>query len=136
MVENVSPQQAWEGLQSDPRACVVDVRTHAEWTFIGVPDLDGRGRPPVMIPWQIWPGMQVNPGFLGQLQTAGVTADQPVYFLCRTGGRSLAAALAAEAAGYARCFNVSDGFEGAIDAAGHRGRLSGWKAAGLPWRQS
>jgi rhodanese-related sulfurtransferase len=38
-------------------------------------------------------------------------------------------------AGYTT-YNVANGFEGQIDAAGHRGTLNGWKAEDLPWRQS
>jgi hypothetical protein len=39
-------------------------------------------------------------------------------------------------AGYSRCFNVSEGFEGRLDPERHRGLVEGWKAAGLPWTQS
>ena len=50
--------------------------------------------------------------------------------------RSLAAARLMGALGYERCFNVTDGFEGPPDGAGHRGTVAGWKASGLPWRQT
>jgi hypothetical protein len=43
--------------------------------------------------------------------------------------------MALTAAGYSRCYNVSEGFEGGLDAEHHRGRAGGWKAAGLPWVQ-
>jgi rhodanese-related sulfurtransferase len=78
----------------------------------------------------------VNPDFVGDLQRAGLRPEAPVAFLCRSGVRSKAAAEAATAAGYAAAYNVSDGFEGPPDATGHRGTTGGWKAAGLPWRQS
>jgi rhodanese-related sulfurtransferase len=64
-----------------------------------------------------------------------VRPERPVLFLCRSGVRSAAAAEAAARAGYAHAYNVTEGFEGPLDADGHRG-VSGWKAAGLPWRQS
>ena len=79
--------------------------------------------------------MQVNAAFVDQLKQAGFTPDQHVYFLCRSGVRSLAAAQAAQAAGFPHAYNVADGFEGPPDGDGHRGHLSGWKADGLPWRQ-
>ena len=86
--------------------------------------------------WQDFPSGEINADFTGELGRAAADRDRPVYFLCRSGARSLAAARAAEAAGYGRVFNVADGFEGPPDAAGHRGNREGWKAAGLPWRQS
>jgi rhodanese-related sulfurtransferase len=135
MVEDVSPQQAWQALRSNQAARLVDVRTDAEWNFVGGPDLGELGQQPVLISWQIYPAMQVNSAFIAQLREAGLKEDEHLYFLCRTGGRSLAAAKAAEAAGFAHTYNVSDGFEGPLDAAGHRGTIAGWKAQGLPWRQ-
>ena len=135
MVENVSPRQAWQALQSDPQAQLVDVRTEAEWTFVGLPDLDDAGKQPVLIPWQVYPAMAVHPDFVGALRKAGLTPEHRVHFLCRSGARSMAAAQAAQAAGFAQVFNVVDGFEGNPDAEGHRGVDAGWKAEGLPWRQ-
>ncbi len=135
MVENVSPAQAWAALRADPKAQLVDVRTDAEWSLIGLPDLIEAGKQAVLLQWQTYPAMQPNPRFLDQLKEIGFTADQHLYFICRTGGRSMAAARAAEAAGFSHTYNVADGFEGPPDTAGHRGTQSGWKAAGLPWRQ-
>ncbi|HUA76941.1 MAG TPA: rhodanese-like domain-containing protein [Acetobacteraceae bacterium] len=136
MVENVSPGAAWQALTEDPDAVLCDVRTEPEWAFVGMPDLNPAGKEPVLIPWQVYPTMQVNPSFLDALRQAGVRPDQRVFFICRSGGRSMAAARAAEAAGYAHAFNVAGGFEGPTDPAGHRGTEAGWKAEGLPWRQS
>ncbi len=135
MVEDVPPQAAWEALRTDPAAQLIDVRTDAEWNFVGVPDLLAAGKQAVLIPWQVYPAMAVNGQFTSHLAEAGLTPEHHLYFICRTGGRSLAAARAAQAAGYAHAFNVADGFEGPPDAAGHRGTAAGWKAAGLPWRQ-
>jgi rhodanese-related sulfurtransferase len=135
MVQNVAPTQTWEALQANENAQLVDVRTDVEWNFIGLPDLSAAGKEPILIPWQVYPAMQRNPSFEDSLRAAGLTPDQPVYFICRTGGRSMAAAQAAEAAGFPNVFNVADGFEGPPDATGHRGTTAGWKAADLPWRQ-
>jgi rhodanese-related sulfurtransferase len=135
MVENVTPEAAWQALSDDPDAVLCDVRTEPEWAFVGVPDLSPAGKEAVLIPWQVYPAMQVNASFLDALREAGVTPEQRVFFMCRSGGRSLAAARAAEAAGYTRAFNVDGGFEGPTDSSGHRGHTAGWKADGLPWRQ-
>jgi rhodanese-related sulfurtransferase len=135
MVENISPQQTWASLQAEPHAQLVDVRTDAEWAYVGLPDLTLSGKQPVLIPWQVFPAMQVNADFVEQLRTSGITPEEHVYFICRSGVRSLAAAQAAQAAGYPHVYNVADGFEGPPDAEGHRGQVAGWKAEGLPWRQ-
>lgn len=135
MVENVSASGAWEAMSRDPDAWLVDVRTDAEWTFVGVPDVSSLGRQAVLIPWQFYPSMEVNARFLDDLKSAGIGPGQRLYFICRSGGRSMAAAQAAARAGYPDSFNVADGFEGPPDAEGHRGMIAGWKAEGLPWRQ-
>jgi rhodanese-related sulfurtransferase len=135
MVENVSPQQTWQALQADEQAQLVDVRTDAEWQFVGLPDMSTAGKQPVLIPWQVYPTMQMNAAFVQHLRDAGLTPDHKIYFLCRSGARSAAAASAAIAAGFPHAFNIADGFEGPPDAQGHRGQVAGWKADGLPWRQ-
>ena len=77
-----------------------------------------------------------NDGFIDDLTGAGVTpGERPVIFLCRSGNRSIGAAIAATEAGIAPSYNVLDGFEGNLDENGHRG-ATGWKAVGLPWRQT
>jgi rhodanese-related sulfurtransferase len=134
-VEDVSPRAALEALRTDPDAVLVDVRTDAEWNYVGIPDLSEAGKQPVLIPWQVFPTMQVNGNFTEHLERAGATPDHKIYFLCRSGVRSVAAAQAAQAAGFAQSFNIANGFEGPPDAEGHRGHIAGWKAEGLPWRQ-
>jgi rhodanese-related sulfurtransferase len=135
MVQNVPPGRVWEALQKDPKAQLVDVRTEAEWNFVGLPDLSSAGKQVVAIEWQVYPTMALNGGFTDQLKAAGFAPEHHIYFICRSGQRSLAAAQAAQAAGFPSTYNVADGFEGAVNAAGHRGATTGWKAAGLPWRQ-
>ncbi len=135
MIEDVSPRQVWEALMSNPDAVLCDCRTNAEWNFVGLPDLAQTGKQPVLIQWQAFPTMQPNPKFLDALTAAHVGHEAHVYFICRSGARSMAAALAAKAAGFKHVYNVKDGFEGPADARGHRGTVAGWKADGLPWRQ-
>jgi rhodanese-related sulfurtransferase len=135
MVANVSPKQGWEALLADPDAQLIDVRTDAEWQYVGIPDLREAGKQAVLVSWQYFPSGNVNANFVEELRDAGLSPGEKLYFLCRSGVRSLAAARAAEAAGFASCFNVTEGFEGHPDEQGHRGALAGWKAEGLPWRQ-
>lgn len=135
MVQNVSAAEAWRVLTEDRRAQLVDVRTEAEWQFVGLPDLSAIGKEPLLIPWQSFPTMQVNGAFADDLRRQGLEPDARLYFICRSGARSMAAARLAEQAGFAHAFNLADGFEGPVDVAGHRGAVAGWKVDGLPWRQ-
>lgn len=137
---DLDPAAAYALLAADPDAVLVDVRTRPEWSFVGVPDLGELGKQPLLIEWQSFPSMQVDPQFVDRLAEAlarqGLPLDAPVLFLCRSGARSQAAAIALSGAGRPNCFNVADGFEGPRDAGGHRGGAAGWKASGLPWGQS
>jgi rhodanese-related sulfurtransferase len=135
MVENVPPGRVWEALRNNPQAQLVDVRTEPEWNFVGLPDLASAGKQVVLIQWQVYPSMQLNTAFADQLKEAGFTPEHHIYFICRSGQRSFAAAQAAQQAGFPHAYNVADGFEGAADRHGHRGVAAGWKAQRLPWRQ-
>ena len=135
MVENAAPKKAWSALLDEKQAQLVDVRTDVEWTFVGIPDLSAAGKEPLLIPWQTYPAMAVNAGFVDQLRRAGLTPDHHIYFICRSGARSMAAAQAAQVAGFPHAINVADGFEGPPDEEQHRGTVAGWKADGLPWQQ-
>lgn len=134
-VPDIGPRETWQHLSEDANCALVDVRTDAEWNFVGLADLASIGREPVLIPWQVYPTMQVNGHFADQMHKAGLTPLHKIFFICRSGARSLAAGQAAQAAGFPHAFNVADGFEGPVDAEGHRGHVAGWKAEGLPWRQ-
>jgi len=137
---NVTALEAFNELSSGQDATLVDVRTQAEWSFVGLPDLRPIGKEPVLAEWQSFPSSGPNPDFAATvsdyLVKKGLDRNAPIYFLCRSGARSQAAAIALTQAGYTQCFNISDGFEGPLDVDGHRGTQSGWKAAGLPWIQS
>ncbi|WP_197377096.1 rhodanese-like domain-containing protein [Mycolicibacterium baixiangningiae] len=132
---DITPEEAWQLLDDNPDAVLVDCRTDAEWRFVGVPDLSPLSRDAVFIEWNRTDGSR-NQGFVDDLKAAGIApGERPVVFLCRSGNRSIGAAEAATAAGIGPSYNILDGFEGDLDEQRHRGR-TGWKAVGLPWRQS
>lgn len=139
MVDDVTVQQSWEALKSQSSSVLIDVRTRAEWTFVGLPDLSSIGKRVVTVEWQTFPENSVDPAFTERLKVAlagsGAGHETPMYFICRSGGRSRMAAEAMAGLGYQHCHNVADGFEGPLDADRHRGRIGGWKAAGLFWSQ-
>ncbi len=132
---DLSAPEAWELLERDPLAVLIDVRTEPEWRFVGVPDPSGIGMRTVCVSWQVYPDLRLNPDFIEQVAAAGVAPGQTLLLICRSGQRSRQAAVALTARGYSRCYNVADGFEGGHDEDRHRGTRAGWKRAGLPWRQ-
>ena len=134
-VTQVSAAEAWRVLGDEPGAMLVDVRTRPEWMLVGVPDLSELGREPAFVEWQSFPTMAQNTDFAAEIEAAGAAPETPLLFLCRSGNRSEAAARMMAARGYARCYNISDGFEGELDPTRHRGAVNGWKVAGLSWAQ-
>ena len=133
---DLTPDEAFRLLESQPEAILVDVRTQAEWSYVGVPDLSGVDKAPILAEWVTFPDGARNPRFLDEVSAAAAGKSVPVVFLCRSGVRSVAAAETATAAGFTAAYNVTEGFEGPSDASGHRGTAAGWKVRGLPWKQS
>ncbi|MHA1523716.1 MAG: rhodanese-like domain-containing protein [Alphaproteobacteria bacterium] len=137
---DVAPEEVWRQLQIDPDAQLVDVRTAAEWAFVGAPDLSLLNKRVVAVEWQVFPAMQRNGKFFdlvkSQLGEVGADGSGALYFLCRSGVRSMAAAQLVSAQGLSNAYNIADGFEGNRNTAGHRGTTGGWKAQGLAWVQS
>ena len=142
LVGEVDPTEAWRILATENSARLIDVRTRAEWSFVGIPDIGELAQNPLFIEWARYPDMSLNPAFATELEEAlGSDNRGPLLFICRSGARSLRAATTV--AGYfaqkgkaVNCLNVAEGFEGDLDASGHRGGHNGWKARGLAWRQS
>ena len=118
-----SPAEAFELLQLDPRARLVDVRTRAELDWVGRPAIDGAQY--AHIEWIRYPGSVPNAEFIEQLRQVA-TPDTPVLFLCRSAARSKLAAVAAQKEGFAQAYDLLEGFEGDKDGQGHRKTVSGW----------
>ena len=130
MIENLNPRQAWDLLQQHTDAVLVDVRTKVEHAFVGHPI------GAIHIAWKEAPDWQLNASFVAEVEIRVPDKQAPMLLLCRSGQRSLEAANALEAAGFARLINIIDGFEGSLDQQQHRGHLGGWRYDGLPWVQS
>lgn len=127
----VPPSVAWALVQAG-QAVLVDVRSAEERKFVGhVPES-------LHVPWATGTALTRNPRFVRELEARLAKEggkDAVVLLLCRSGKRSVLAAQAAAAAGFAHVFNVLEGFEGEIDALQQRGKDDGWRFHGLPWIQ-
>jgi rhodanese-related sulfurtransferase len=130
MIENLNPRQAWDLLQQNADAVLVDVRSKVEYGFVGHPV------GAIHIAWKEAPDWQVNSKFAAEVERVVPDKNAPVLLLCRSGQRSLDAAKALENAGFRRLVNIVEGFEGPLDQHNHRGNLGGWRFNGLPWEQS
>ena len=132
---DLSPNEAWDKIEADADCFLVDCRTSAEWSLVGVPDLDSLGKKVFFLEWQIFPSMEKNPRFLQEISETDIKKNSKIIFLCRSGARSRSAAEFLTSQGYQSCFNCSEGFEGSHDNFGHRGNVNGWKFHNLPWKQ-
>ncbi len=136
---NVPVATAWSRLGETEDSVLIDVRTRAEWAYVGVPDLSTISKQAILVEWQFFPDARPNGAFVEdlseQLSRLGATKDSELFFICRSGARSLLAAQAMLNVGFKRCFNVAEGFEGPLDDKRHRGSRAGWKAQALPWVQ-
>ena len=140
-IGEVLPHEAWDILQNDPAARLIDVRSRAEWSFVGVPVLPG-APDPIFVEWATFPGMTPNAAFaLEVVEALDGAVPSKLCFLCRSGTRSMRAAHAVaeifdREGKPVECLNVAEGFEGDLDEDRKRGGLNGWKARGLAWQQS
>ena len=131
---SVPPRQAWQMVQQG-LALLVDVRTAEERKFVG--HVPGSAH----VPWATGTALARNPRFVRELtallaRQAAADGSAPIaLLLCRSGKRSTLAAQEAAKAGLTHVFNVSEGFEGELDAVQHRGGGDGWRFQGLPWVQ-
>ena len=134
----LTPQEAWDLLQENPRAVLIDVRSNMEYLFVGHPV------GAVHVPWIDEPDWVVNPHFVTEVRKVllgGICTPRrqndcaPVILICRSGKRSLEAGRLLLKEGFRQVYHVAEGFEGELDEHHHRSSLGGWRFRGLPWEQ-
>jgi rhodanese-related sulfurtransferase len=139
-VISITPKDAWQLLQDNPKTVLIDTRSEMEYLFIGHP------KGAIHIPWIDEPDWKINPRFAADVRKVmlgGVVYDPedsqidavPVLLICRSGRRSLEAGKVLIQDGFTKVYNVIEGFEGSLDAEHHRSTLGGWRFHGLPWEQ-
>ena len=129
-IQRLNSVEAHAALQEAPHAVLIDVRDPVEFSFVGHP------AGALNVPWKFAPDMRSNPDFLDQVRQLVPNLATPLYLLCRSGQRSMAAAATLAEAGYTHLGNIEDGFEGPMDEHKHRGAVGGWRFHNLPWVQS
>jgi rhodanese-related sulfurtransferase len=137
-MKHLSPRQAYDFLLAHREAVFVDCRSEAEYYLVGHPLVERPGEEPQRPHHVCWADelrLEVNTGFVEDIDRIAGRKDVPVVIICRSGRRSVSAGEALEAAGYRDVTNVLEGFEGPLDERFRRGTISGWRLAGLPWEQ-
>ena len=135
IIKNISSKECFEILSNKADAYLIDVRTLPEWKFVGVPDLSIINKETFFVSWQIYPEMNENKNFKKQILDLGIQTNSNLYFICRSGRRSLYAAKLLINNGFSSCFNIYDGFEGDLNQHKKRSLINGWKYNNLPWKQ-
>jgi len=130
-MKDLEPRQAYDFLQAQADALLIDCRSEMEYLFVGHP------QGALHVAWNDGPDWEVNPHFVGQVRKLAGTnhATRPIVLICRSGNRSLEAGQTLERAGFSEVYHVVHGFEGELDERRHRGSTSGWRFEGLPWEQ-
>ena len=131
---DLSPNEAWDLIKQNSDCFLIDCRTSAEWSLVGVPTRFFRKKG-IFLEWQTFPSMEKNTRFLQEISETDIKKNSKIIFLCRSGARSRSAAEFLTSQGYQNCFNCSEGFEGSHDNFGHRSSVNGWKFHNLPWKQ-
>jgi sulfur-carrier protein adenylyltransferase/sulfurtransferase len=106
-VVTVSAREAYDALQADKRARIVDVREPREWDATGVPQK----------------AVRVSLGNLQRKAAEKLPGDAPVYLICASGHRSRNGGKILLELGYTQVYSVSGG-------------IQAWKQAGLPLKKS
>ena len=136
-LNEISARQAWDMLQDNARAILVDIRSSMEYLFVGHPT------GAVHVAWIDEPDWVVNPDFvieIRKLMLGGVVCEAgeecaPIILICRSGKRSREAAHALINAGLENVYHIDEGFEGELNEHHQRSTLGGWRYHGLPWEQ-
>jgi rhodanese-related sulfurtransferase len=122
-ITNITALEAFEILDQDEGALLVDVRTQKEWHDVGMPDIQASKL--ILLSWRLQHDMSINPEFSDILSGKVKLKDTKLIFLCRGGIRSNEAAQVISSYGFKNCYNILDGFEGNKYGAG-------WKNSDLP----
>lgn len=135
-VVQIYPKDAFDLLKNDENSFLLDVRTTEEINLVGFVEPNSINNRLIFLPWQTFPNMSLNANFGAELQNSLINKEAKIIFICRSGARSNQAANYALSLGYQNCYNLVFGFEGEINSENQRGKINGWKASNLKWRQS
>ena len=142
----LTAKEAHDMVKADSaKVLFVDTRTPEELYFVGYTDMIDKNIPIAYVDYTKLKEKKgkakfasvMNKKFTQQIEEAlkakGLTKDDKIILICRSGSRSAKAAKILDKAGYKNVYTVVDGFEGDKDKNTHKRTVNGWKNAGLPW---
>ena len=144
IVGECDPAHAYNELLKSDTSYLIDVRSSAEWNFVGFPDDRNFKNKLVFCEWSFYPLMDKNPNFETELfSKINFTNCKKLFFICRSGSRSFHAANSIKDKINQKDYNGHDiefinvkfGFEGDLSIDFKRGDSNGWKYSKLPWKQ-
>ena len=133
-IAHLSSIECWKQLENLTNSYLIDVRSPEEWQETGIADLSLIDREAKTISWKRFtPFVHQNDKFLDELSASVPDKKAHLFFICKSGGRSLQAANSAKEAGYQYCYNVNDGFEGNMFNKNLIStNINGWMNSNLP----
>ena len=146
----MTAEQAYQHVMENmDKTLFIDTRTPSELNYLGAASVMDTHVPLVFMDTTGWNDKKHrylrkdNQNFVSdvdaQLAQKGLTKDDTVILMCRSGKRSAKAANMLADAGYTRVYSVVDGYEGDKAKEGEsKGRrtVNGWKNSNLPWTYS
>ena len=106
---NIKAIDAFDFLSNKDDSHLIDTRSDIEWKSTGIPDLSSINKETNLINW----GPVLDQTFFEQYKKFLLNSfnqKDSLFFICRSGSRSLIAAEFAIKYGFRYCFNVYDGF--------------------------
>ena len=136
-LHDISPKDAHDMINHDPRAILIDIRSSMEYLFVGHPV------GAVHVPWIDEPDWEVNPHFVAEVRKlmlgGAVCATEegcaPIILICRSGKRSQEAGKLLISDGLTNIYHIDEGFEGDLNDIHQRSSIGGWRFHDLPWEQ-
>ena len=107
---NIKAIDAYDFLSKTVDSHLIDTRSNLEWKTTGIPDLSLINKETNLINW----GPVLDQSFFeGYKKFLLIKFNQKdsLFFICRSGSRSLMAAKFATEFGFEHCFNIYDGFD-------------------------
>ena len=140
----LSPKEANDMLQADAaKILFVDVRTPEELYFVGHAKGIDKNVPLAYVNYSKLNkkgkkfASAKNKKFVEQIEAAlkekGLTKDDKIILICRSGDRSATGAKILDKAGYKNVYTVITGTEGDKDKETKKRTVNGWKNDGMPW---
>ena len=77
---DLTPNEVWQMLKDDEDCHLIDCRSSAEWSLVGVPELESINKSTLFIEWQTFPMMEKNQRFFQDVSENVPSKDTKIIF--------------------------------------------------------